>query len=116
MFRGDKSIKELAAIVFAVGIRPCTGAVLVLIFAMAQGIFLAGAAATFAMSVRTAITVSALALLTVLSKSTALKFAGEGSALSGRLHSFLSIGGAAAILLLGITLFAASLGPDNPLI
>lgn len=116
MFRDGKSVKELAAIVLAVGIRPCTGAVLVLIFAMAQGIFLAGAAATFAMSIGTAITVSALALLTVLSKSTALKLAGEGSALSGRLHSVLSIGGAAAILVLGITLFAASLGPDNPLI
>ena len=38
--------RGLAAIV-AVGLRPCSGAILVLIFALAQGIFWAGVGATF---------------------------------------------------------------------
>ena len=35
--------------IFAVGIRPCSGAILVLVFALAQGLFWAGIAATFVM-------------------------------------------------------------------
>ena len=47
--------------IFAAGSRPCSGAILVLVFAMAQGIFSAGVLATFAMSLGTAITTGALA-------------------------------------------------------
>src|SRR5712671_2562883 len=35
--------------IFAVGVRPCSGAILVLVFALAQGMFWAGIAATFVM-------------------------------------------------------------------
>ena len=44
--------------IFAVGLRPCSGAILVLVFALAQGIFWAGVAATFVMGLGTAITVA----------------------------------------------------------
>jgi len=53
------------AVVFSVGIRPCTGAILVLVFAVTQGLFWAGVAATFAMAFGTAITVAVLATLTL---------------------------------------------------
>ena len=43
--------------ILAVGLRPCSGAILVLVFALAQGLFWAGIAATFAMGLGTAITV-----------------------------------------------------------
>ena len=56
--------RGLTAIV-AVGLRPCSGAILVLVFALAQGIFWAGIAATFVMGLGTAITVAAIATLTV---------------------------------------------------
>src|SRR5581483_6742400 len=46
--------RGLAAIV-AVGLRPCSGAILVLVFALAQGLFWAGVAATFVMGLGTAI-------------------------------------------------------------
>jgi ABC-type nickel/cobalt efflux system permease component RcnA len=42
--------------VFSAGSRLCSGAILVLVFAFAQGIFAVGIAATFAMSLGTAIT------------------------------------------------------------
>src|SRR3546814_6009424 len=41
--------RDTAAIVLAVGLRPCTGAVLVLLFALAQSAFLIGALSSLAM-------------------------------------------------------------------
>ena len=52
--------RGLSAIV-AVGLRPCSGAILVLVFTLAQGLFWAGVAATFVMGLGTAITVAAIA-------------------------------------------------------
>ncbi|MGA7015306.1 MAG: nickel transporter, partial [Pseudolabrys sp.] len=56
--------RGLAAIV-AVGLRPCSGAIIVLVFALAQGLFWIGVASTFAMGLGTAITVAAIATLAV---------------------------------------------------
>jgi len=61
--------------VFAVGLRPCSGAILVLVFALAQGLFWAGVASTFVMGLGTAITVSAIATLTVGAREIAAKLA-----------------------------------------
>jgi nickel/cobalt exporter len=66
--------RGLAAIV-AVGLRPCSGAILVLVFALAQGIFWIGAAATVAMGIGTAITVAAIATVAVMARGAAGKFA-----------------------------------------
>src|SRR5208282_4824183 len=62
--------RGLSAIV-AVGIRPCSGAIIVLVFALAQGLFWAGVASTFVMGVGTAITVAAIATLAVAAKAAA---------------------------------------------
>ena len=59
------------AAIFAVGIRPCSGAILVLVFALAQGLFWAGIAATFVMGLGTAITVAAIAVMAVSAKGLA---------------------------------------------
>ncbi len=108
------TLKSMAAVVAAVGIRPCTGAILVLIFALAQDLFWAGVAATFVMALGTAITVSALAALAVGSRDFALRYAGAGSGWASTIWTACSLGGAAAIFLLGAVLFAASLGPARP--
>lgn len=55
--------------VIAVGARPCSGAILVLVFALAQGLFWAGVAATFIMGLGTAITVAAIATMAVWGKA-----------------------------------------------
>lgn len=52
--------KALSAIL-AVGLRPCTGAIFVLVFSLAQGFFIAGIAAALAMGLGTGLTVAALA-------------------------------------------------------
>ena len=100
--------------VFSVGVRPCTGAILVLIFALTQGLFWAGIAATFAMAFGTAITVAALASLALGSRELALKLGGENSAWTNGVWTACTLGGSALILVIGVTLFAASLGPARP--
>ena len=56
--------RGLAAII-AVGLRPCSGAIIVLVFALAQGLFWIGVASTLVMGLGTAITVAAIATLAV---------------------------------------------------
>jgi nickel/cobalt transporter (NicO) family protein len=62
--------RGLAAIL-AVGVRPCSGAILILVFALAQGLFWAGIAATFVMGIGTAITVATIAVIAVSAKDLA---------------------------------------------
>jgi nickel/cobalt exporter len=66
--------RGLAAIV-AVGLRPCSGAIIVLVFALAQGLFWIGAASTFVMGLGTAITVATIATIAVGARGLAEKLA-----------------------------------------
>ena len=111
---GPFSWRKVMAVVFSVGIRPCTGAILVLVFALTQGLFWAGVAATFAMALGTAITVAALATLALGSRELALKLGGTSGVWANAVWSVCAIGGATVILLFGLLLFAASLGPARP--
>jgi nickel/cobalt exporter len=107
------SWRGAAATVLAVGIRPCTGAVLVLIFALTQGMIWAGVAATFAMALGTAITVSLFAVLAVSSRILAARL-GRGGKWTQRIEVGASYAGALLVLGLGIVLFVVSLGPAPP--
>ena len=66
--------RGLMAIV-AVGLRPCSGAIIVLVFALAQGLFWIGAASTFVMGLGTAITVATIATIAVGARGLAGKLA-----------------------------------------
>ncbi|AZO69502.1 nickel/cobalt transporter [Mesorhizobium sp. M6A.T.Cr.TU.016.01.1.1] len=94
--------------VAAVGIRPCSGALIVLSFAMLNGLWLGGILSVLAMALGTAITVSVLATLAVTAKNWAVYFAGDGR-MGNRIHSIVEIGGAAFVFLFGLLLLLASL-------
>jgi nickel/cobalt transporter (NicO) family protein len=111
---GPFSWRKILAVVFSVGIRPCTGAILVLVFALTQGMFWAGVGATFAMAIGTAITVAALATLALGSRELALRLGGRSGAFAEAVWTICALGGSALILLFGATLFVASLGPARP--
>ena len=66
--------RGLSAVV-AVGLRPCSGAIIVLVFALAQGLFWAGIASTFVMGLGTGITVGSIATLAVGAKAVAKRVA-----------------------------------------
>jgi nickel/cobalt transporter (NicO) family protein len=71
--KGKGWLKRGIAAVIAVGLRPCSGAIFILVFALSQGIFAVGVLATFAMALGTAITVTLIALLAVLGKGLAVR-------------------------------------------
>lgn len=109
MLSGDRFDWRTAwSAVAAVGIRPCSGALIVLSFALLNGLWLGGLLSVLAMSIGTAITVSALATIAVLAKNWAVYFAGDGR-IGNRIHSIVEIGGAAFIFIVGLLLLSASL-------
>jgi len=97
------------------GLRPCSGAILVLVFALAQGVFLAGVGATFAMSLGTALTTGALAAFAVFAKRTAMRFAGQGSSRAALLGRFIEVLAALCVLAFGLLLLAAQWQGGNAL-
>ena len=106
------SPRDIALMVFSIGIRPCSGAILVLILAFATGLIFAGAAAVMAMSVGTGLGVAALATLSVYARRTALAFgnmmSSEGRTIT-RLLDIAAIIGGLLIVLFGTMLINASL-------
>ena len=71
-----KGFWGLVGVALSVGIRPCTGAILVLVFAYTLGAFWIGAVSALAMSIGTALTVSLLALLALGGKRIAFALSG----------------------------------------
>jgi ABC-type nickel/cobalt efflux system permease component RcnA len=99
--------------IFAVGLRPCSGAILVLVFALAQGLFWAGIAATFVMGIGTAITVAAIAVMAVSARDVARRLSGAkegGGALFMRGVEFAAAG---LVLLFGVGLLFGYLAAER---
>jgi ABC-type nickel/cobalt efflux system permease component RcnA len=112
---GAWSWRQAWSLALSIGIRPCTGAIAVLLFALSIGMFWAGVFATFAMAAGTALTVSALAVIAVGSREFASRLAGRESQWAIRIEQAAGITGAALVLLIGATFFAASLISPVPL-
>jgi nickel/cobalt transporter (NicO) family protein len=106
---GDWSLRRALSISFAVGIRPCTGALLVLLFSSAAGLYWAGVISTFVMAFGTAITVSIIATLAVGSRHAALALVGGNSAWLDRTGFTLRLGSGLVVASLGLLLFWAAL-------
>jgi nickel/cobalt transporter (NicO) family protein len=99
--------------IFAVGMRPCSGAILVLVFSLAQGVFWAGIAATFVMGLGTAITVATIALVAVSAKGLARRLS-AGSEGSGTLiMRGIEFGAAGLVLLFGLGLLFGYLAAER---
>jgi ABC-type nickel/cobalt efflux system permease component RcnA len=104
--------RGLSAIV-AVGLRPCSGAILVLVFALAQGMLWAGVAATFVMGLGTAITVAVIATIAVGARSLAQGFASSRSGYGMVALRGIETGAAVVILLFGSLLLAGYLTSER---
>jgi nickel/cobalt exporter len=90
--------------IFAVGIRPCSGAILVLVFALAQGMFWAGIASTFVMGLGTAITVATIAVIAVSAKDLARRMSAGREAGGALIMRGVEFGAAGLVLLFGLGL------------
>jgi nickel/cobalt transporter (NicO) family protein len=99
--------------IVAVGLRPCSGAIIVLVFALAQGLFWAGIASTFVMGLGTAITVAAVATLAVGAKAVAKRFVGNRVGYGSLFVRGVEVGGAALVVLVGVLLLTGYMASER---
>lgn len=104
--------RGLSAIV-AVGLRPCSGAILVLVFALAQGLFWAGVGATFIMGLGTAITVALIATIAVAARGVAKKFADARPGPGMLVLRGLEVAAAVLVLVFGIALLMGYMASER---
>ena len=112
--RPQSGVLRAWSAIVAVGVRPCSGAIIVLVFALSQGLFAAGIAATIVMGLGTGLTVAALAALAVSARGFAVRLAGAESATGVRLVRGLEIVGAACVMLFGLVLLGGSIAGGLP--
>jgi ABC-type nickel/cobalt efflux system permease component RcnA len=101
---GAWSWRSAWLLALSVGVRPCTGAVLLMVFAWSQGMIWAGLLGTFAMALGTAATVSLLATLAVGSRELALRATYPAPAWSGILLNLIVVAAGIVLIWFGATL------------
>ena len=102
------SRRAAAGVVLAIGLRPCSGAVLVLILASVMGLTWHGALAVLAMSLGTAITIVLLAVLATKAREWASTVVAHRSPLWALAGGGVGALGGALLLLLGLLLLSTS--------
>lgn len=105
---GSLDWRKAWTVVASTALRPCTGALIVLVFSISQGLFLAGIAATVVMGIGTAITVTLLAILAVSARQTAFILTRADSPLGRKIIRCTEACAAIAVLLFGTLLLAAN--------
>jgi nickel/cobalt transporter (NicO) family protein len=106
---GPMDWRKAWTVIASTGLRPCTGALIVLVFSISQKLLLAGIAATLVMGLGTAITVAALAVLAVSARQTASVLTSADSPLGRRIIRGVEACGSIAVLLFGVLLLAGNL-------
>jgi ABC-type nickel/cobalt efflux system permease component RcnA len=100
---------EILAVGVVSGVRPCSGSILVLLFALANGVFLLGVAAALMIALGVAITISALGIGTIVLR----RAVAGGDAPATPWQAFagraLAIAGSVAVMLMGGLLFGGAL-------
>jgi nickel/cobalt exporter len=99
--------------IVAVGLRPCSGAIIVLVFALAQGLFLAGVASTFVMGLGTAITVAAIATLAVAARAAAQRVAATRPGYGALALRGVEVGAAVLVIVFGTALLAGYMASER---
>ncbi|HEX7928648.1 MAG TPA: hypothetical protein VF678_13725 [bacterium] len=102
------TVRELVATAVAVGIRPCSGAILVLLFTLANGVFWIGVIATLLIGVGVAATLSVMGAVTVGARMAAASFVSEESRLAKVGARAMHVVAGALLVLMGAVLLWAS--------
>jgi nickel/cobalt exporter len=110
--KGKKNFASLAVMIVSIGIRPCTGALLLLFFSCMFDLAWPGILATLAMGLGTATTTGALAILAVKSKKLALSFVKKSDRGLLFTHAALRLGGGAVILLMAVLFLTMQIGGE----
>ncbi len=106
---GQLNLRKAWGAIVAIGLRPCSGAILVLVFALSQQFFIAGVAAALAMGLGTGLTVATLAMLSLTAGRMAQAAGGGQQRQWGRVIGATLQGVASmAVLLFGLLLLTAA--------
>ncbi|MFC0225047.1 nickel/cobalt transporter [Serratia aquatilis] len=99
-----------AAIVLAMGMRPCSGALLVLLFSKVIGVFTWGVLSALAMALGTSMTISSLALLVHYSRKLAIRISRQRApaAWSAVAWGSLALAGGLILLFAGVLLYVSA--------
>lgn len=102
--------KTKAMVVLSMGLRPCSGAIMMLLFSKVIGVYSWGVLSALAMAVGTAMTVSAMALLVQLSRALALKMSRGASPVGWQKvgWSGLSLVGGVILVAIGLMLWLSA--------
>jgi ABC-type nickel/cobalt efflux system permease component RcnA len=110
-----KNFLQTSGLLLSIGLRPCSGAVLVLVVANLLGLWWMGVAAVMTMALGTSLTVMFLATLAVKTRDLAYRLLG----LQGRIMAWLALLlgglGGLVILLLGVSLLMSVNQTSHPL-
>ena len=116
----DSSLKSLLSIAFAIGIRPCSGAIIVLLLSFSLKLYISGILSVLVMSVGTGLSTSILAAISVYGRKTAIKLLSllpDETGNSKNIFDLISLFGGIIILLFGLLLIQSSLfAPSHPFI
>ncbi len=103
-------LKYVISALFAAGIRPCSGSILILVFALSQNLYYAGIFGAIAIGIGTAVTTSAIAVFAILLKQAATKLIEKRDTIYASLIiTILEALAAAFVFILGASLLLASL-------
>ena len=82
----------------AAGVAPCASAIIIMLFALANGAMLVGTIAVLSLSLGMGLTVSAIGVLSILARGLMKRFAGGETATGERLERALAIGGSILVV------------------
>ena len=102
------TLREYAGIIVTIGVRPCTGAIMVLLFANMVGLYWMGVLSAFAMAIGTALTTSLIAMMTLTGKHLVKRYLAAGnknsSASLKAAGHYLQLFGGILLVLIGLLL------------
>lgn len=110
---GPGGLRRGLSTIIAVGLRPCSGAIIILVFALSQGLFWAGVASTFLMGLGTAITVATIASLAVGAKSFAKRISGKPAGYGMLVLRGFEVGAACLVMLVGVALLTGYMASEQ---
>jgi len=101
--------RSMLPVALASGIRPCTGAILILLFTLTQGIFAIGVLATVVMSLGTFLVVAAIGLVAIYVRRAASRAGGASERLANAAQRAVSLTGGLVVFGFGALFLLGSL-------
>jgi len=110
-------LRTQIAIVLAMGLRPCSGAIMVLLFSKVIGVYSWGVISAITMAIGTSLTVSLIGVLVFYSRALAVKLSATRTPAAWQriTWSLLALTGGMGLLVAGILLYSTGGGDVSPI-